>query len=95
MGKAAYQDESGHIYDAENSEKIGERYVGEVDPFGKNKAIKIVITIAHWDNPDKMDCRDENLKAACQRCHLRHDIKHHTKNARLTRERKSGLQRLF
>jgi 5-methylcytosine-specific restriction endonuclease McrA len=35
--------------------------------------IRIVLTIAHIENPDPMDCREENLKALCQRCHLRHD----------------------
>jgi len=66
------------------------------DKFGNpTKPTKIVLTIAHIHNPDPMDCRDENLKALCQSCHLRHDAKHHAKNARLTRERKAGLQRLF
>jgi len=55
----------------------------------------VILTIAHMGNPDPMDCRDENLKALCQSCHLRHDAYHHAKNARLTRERKAGLQRLF
>jgi len=59
------------------------------------KATKIVLTIAHWDNPDPMDCRPENLKAACQYCHLKHDSLQHQTNARLTRERKMGLQRMF
>lgn len=59
------------------------------------KPTKIVLTIAHWHNPDPMDCRDENLKAACQYCHLRHDAKQHQQNARRTREAKAGLQRLF
>ena len=29
--------------------------------------------------------RDENLRALCQRCHLRYDAKHHAKNAARTR----------
>jgi hypothetical protein len=29
----------------------------------------IVLTIAHIENPDPMDCRPENLAALCQRCH--------------------------
>lgn len=59
------------------------------------KPTKIVLTVAHWHNPDPMDCRPENLKAACQYCHLNHDSKQHQENARLTREAKAGLQRLF
>lgn len=56
---------------------------------------KIVLTKAHWDNPEKMDCRLENLRHACQRCHLLRDLPHHMEKARLTRERKAGMQRLF
>ena len=94
-GREVYQDEDGWIYDANTSDKIGGDYVGEVDITGKRKFTRVVLTIAHWDNPDKMDCRDENLKAACQRCHLLRDLPHHMNNARLTREKKAGLQRLF
>lgn len=59
---------------------------------------RIVLTVAHMgsqrddgspgDPHDKMDVRDCNLKALCQRCHLRYDIAEHVKNARATRERK-------
>jgi hypothetical protein len=33
------------------------------------------------------DCRPENLKAMCQRCHLRYDHDHHMKNASATRRK--------
>lgn len=56
---------------------------------------RIVLTIAHWHNPDPMDCRDANLKAACQYCHNNHDSPQRVTNARFTREAKAGLQRLF
>lgn len=59
------------------------------------KPTKIVLTIAHWHDKDPMNCDPENLKAACQYCHLRHDSEQHQTNARLTRERKAGLQRMF
>ena len=36
----------------------------------------VVLTVAHLDHTPE-DCRDENLKAMCQRCHLRYDIDHH------------------
>lgn len=44
----------------------------------------VVITVGHL-NHDPMDCRDENLRAWCQRCHLTYDAKHHAKNAAKTR----------
>lgn len=51
---------------------------------------KIVLTVAHL-NHDPMDCRDENLKALCQRCHLRYDADHHAKNSKATREKKKWI----
>lgn len=62
------------------------------------KLITIVLTVAHLgvskpdgqlgDKHDKMDCRDENLVALCQRCHLNYDRDEHMKNAAETRRRK-------
>lgn len=48
---------------------------------------KIVLTVAHLNHIEP-DCRDENLKAMCQRCHLRYDVDHHKKNSDKTRELK-------
>lgn len=68
---------------------------GEMWAVGEGpKPIKIVLTVAHVENPDPMDCRDENLAALCQRCHLRHDAKQHAVNARSTRNRKKGQEAL-
>jgi hypothetical protein len=55
---------------------------------------KVVLTVAHL-NHDPQDCRDGNLKALCQRCHLRYDAALHARRARATRLRKSGQQGLF
>jgi hypothetical protein len=49
---------------------------------------KIVLTVAHM-NHQPMDCRPENLKAMCQRCHLRYDVDHHKKNSAATRRAKA------
>lgn len=53
--------------------------------------VKIVLTAAHRgiDQPDgtpgdknnRMDCRDENLIALCQRCHLAFDDRQHQQTA--------------
>jgi len=48
---------------------------------------KVVLTVAHL-NHDPQDCRDENLRALCQRCHLTYDAKHHAQNAAVTRRKK-------
>jgi 5-methylcytosine-specific restriction endonuclease McrA len=34
----------------------------------------VVLTIAHIDDPDPMNCDYDNLKALCQGCHNRHDM---------------------
>jgi len=37
---------------------------------------RVILTTAHRNHTPE-DCRDENLFAACQRCHLAHDREHH------------------
>lgn len=63
-----------------------------------NKLTKIVLTISHTDHDVSNNGEPgnrPNLKALCQRCHLRHDHELHKANARETRKRKQGLQTLF
>lgn len=48
------------------------------------RVIRIVLTVAHLNHTPE-DCRDENLQALCQRCHLAHDHEHHQRNAYQTR----------
>ena len=55
----------------------------------------IVLTVAHLDNPDGMDCRDENLKAMCQRCHLRYDVALHVAHRRANAKAKRSSGDLF
>lgn len=43
---------------------------------------KVVLTVAHLNHTPE-DCRDENLKDACQRCHNRYDMP----------ARRAGIQR--
>lgn len=51
---------------------------------------QIVLTVAHL-NHYPPDCRDENLRAFCQRCHLRYDAPLHRRNAATTRQRKQEV----
>lgn len=48
----------------------------------------VVLTTAHLDHQPE-NCDDENLRAGCQRCHLRYDAEHHAANRRAsaTKER--------
>lgn len=58
----------------------------------------VILTVAHLGAPhpdgtpgdkhDKLDVRDENLAALCQRCHLNYDRDEHIANAAATRRRK-------
>lgn len=54
----------------------------------------IVLTVAHMNHVE-MDCRDENLKAMCQRCHLRYDQELHITNSYHTRKRGKAVGDLF
>lgn len=36
----------------------------------------VILTVAHLDHTPE-NCEPENLKAMCQRCHLRYDAHHH------------------
>ncbi len=71
---------------------VGER----MQPYWKKTLV--VLTVAHLgtahadgtagNKHDKMDVRDENLAALCQRCHLLYDIEEHKSNAAATRRNK-------
>lgn len=73
---------------------------------------RVILTVAHLGAPhadgtpgdkhDKMDVRDENLAALCQRCHLLYDMDEHVENRRRTRlerarqeKREQGQMELF
>lgn len=64
------------------------------DPIGRGRPVKIVLTTAHL-NHDPQDNRDENLRALCQRCHLRHDAEHHAMNAARSRRKAQNNLNLF
>lgn len=61
---------------------------------GVQREARVVLTIAHL-NHNPADNRLSNLKALCQRCHLKHDEPHHAETRRQTRAEKQGLQPLF
>ena len=55
---------------------------------------KIVLTIAHL-NHDETDCRPENLKAWCQKCHLTYDAKLHAQHSNETRRARKAIGDMF
>lgn len=54
------------------------------EPFDTHKRTMSVMHLDH--NP--MNCALDNLRAACSKCHLRYDLKHHMSNAARTRRAK-------
>jgi hypothetical protein len=55
---------------------------------------KVVLTVAHLDHQPE-NCEPSNLKAMCQRCHLRYDHDHHQRNAYQTRRKHKAAKDLF
>ena len=106
-GATGYRDKGGKWYDwkfiEDELEEHGRDLFDSDGPLGHcfdkqgnpTHPTKIVLTIAHWYDQNPANCADGNLKAACQYCHLKRDKDQHQTNARLTRERKAGLQRMF
>ncbi len=55
---------------------------------------RVVLTVAHR-NHAPADCRDENLMALCQTCHLRYDTVLHVTNAARARRERRACRDLF
>ena len=53
------------------------------------RLVRIVLTVAHLDHTPE-NCDPANLRALCQRCHLRYDHTHHIANARATRRNRKA-----
>jgi hypothetical protein len=89
----------GRWFDPESwwRDERGELVLTDPDP-DEVTVIKVILTVAHLDhdptNNGVPGCRP-NLAALCQRCHLRHDRRQHTENARKTRARRIGQAGLF
>lgn len=96
-GREVYQYSTGAVHDAKTGELIEINYYAMIEALNgdiNSKAIKVVLTIMHLDH-DTTHNEDDNLKAACQKCHLKHDSAHHKKNAKETNIKKKKLQTLF
>lgn len=50
----------------------------------------IVLTIAHINDPDPMNCDPSNLAALCQKCHNGHDAKARAAGVRQRRNERNG-----
>ena len=51
---------------------------------GKEKRVKVVLTVAHLDHDEtNHDVHDNRLKAMCQWCHLNYDAKEKVRRSQL------------
>jgi hypothetical protein len=74
---------------------------GTIDPraavqlaWNGHRLLRIVLTVAHLDHTPE-HCEMSNLRAWCQRHHLRYDLDHHRTNAYMTRKAKAATMDLF
>lgn len=58
------------------------------------RIIRIVLTVGHLNHKPE-DCSDENLKAWCQRCHLRYDAKEKARGIQSRRRAARASGELF
>lgn len=89
--EGAYMLESCEVFSAETGEYLG-RY--RHSDFQLARMVKVVLTIAHLDHIPE-HCDPDNLRAWCQRCHLRYDAEHHKVNAKATRRARLNTPDLF
>lgn len=54
----------------------------------------VVLTTAHMNHKEE-DCRDENLRAACQLCHNRYDQAHRLRSRQRRRRAEKQTMELF
>jgi hypothetical protein len=52
---------------------------------------RVVLTVAHLDHEPR-NCDPANLRAMCQRCHLRYDAEQHRETAAWTRADRPDVQ---
>lgn len=55
---------------------------------------KVVLTTAHLNHLPE-DCRDENLKSLCQKCHNSYDAPERSKGIKARRRAALGIEDLF
>lgn len=91
-GLDLYMDSNMKLFNANTGERLLEDFYWDSE--FSQKAIKVVLTIAHLDH-NTANNDFSNLKALCQRCHLHHDKDHHAANRKATLAKRKGLQDLF
>jgi 5-methylcytosine-specific restriction endonuclease McrA len=89
---ATYMIADGRVFCAETGKYLGRPRMSDYECTGDG--VDIVLTIAHLDHVPE-NCEPENLRAWCQRCHLRYDAAHHAETARATRHARKAIADMF
>ena len=91
MSGKTYMSEDGYVFDSGTGDCLGR---ARVTDYPAGHFVTIVLTIAHLDHEPE-NCDPDNLRAWCQRCHLRYDQHHHAETAAATRRAKKAAGDLF
>ena len=83
--------DGGDVFSAETGERLG---LARGSEYQVKRITEVVLTIAHLDHVPE-NCDPENLRAWCQRCHLKYDQQHHSTNATATRRSRLAVADLF
>lgn len=86
-----YMTDDADVYCADSGQYLGRC---RMDSFVMLRMTDVVLTIAHLDHVPE-NCAPENLRAWCQRCHLRYDAAHHAATANQTRRSGRAVADLF
>ena len=87
-----YMTDQATVYCANTGELLG--LYRRMSDYCVGNMVDIVLTISHTDHVIE-NCDPSNLRALCQRCHLRHDAPLHAANARITRRSRLAIGDLF
>ena len=89
--EGTYMLDTADVYCAETGEHLGQTHMSNYEVL---RMTDVVLTIAHLDHVPE-HCDPENLRAWCQRCHLRYDAAHHAATANQTRRSGRAMADLF
>lgn len=89
--EGTYMLDTADVYCAETGEHLGQTHMSNYEVL---RMTDVVLTIAHLDHVPE-NCAPENLRAWCQRCHLRYDAAHHAATAHATRRSGRAVADLF
>lgn len=89
--EGTYMLDTADVYCADTGKHLGQCRMSDYEV---GRMVDVVLTIAHLDHVPE-NCADDNLRAWCQRCHLRYDQQHHKANAQATRRSRLAVADLF